>query len=77
MPRLSLVTVQLGGIEHDMAGDLRCDARGIGRSLCDRGGHAAQSKPQPVGGLKPRHVGTLVKGIICFQSEISQIEVLW
>ena len=29
------------GIEHDMAGDLRCDACGIGRGLCDRGGDAA------------------------------------
>jgi hypothetical protein len=58
-----------------MAGDLRCDARGIGRGLCDRGGYAAQSKPQPVGGLRPQHAGSLMGGTIWFRGGIRAIEV--
>ena len=52
MARLSLDTVQLGGLSNDMAGDLCCNARGIRWGLRDRRGHAAQSKPQPVRSLR-------------------------
>ena len=68
MARLSLDTVQLGGLSNDLAGDLCCDARGIRWSLRDRRGHAAQSKPQSV-----RSLGG---GTIWFQARTGLIEVI-
>jgi len=56
------------GIEHDMAGDLCCDARGIRWGLRDRRGHAARSKPQPVRSLRG--------GIILLQSGAGLVEVI-